>query len=120
LVNYAGISGLEVWIVPRLFPPPWTQRTCRQKQAPSMVSLDNIRNLVGNGKIFGDVIQNFSTNAFRRLELTAQLLHEVNPHQAMSILKGGLAKIPNVLADPAPSVETLTFNLAGPVLEVIA
>ena len=79
---------------------------------------DNIRNIVGNGKIFGDVIQNFSTNAFRRVELTAQLSHGADPHQAIAILKGGLAKIPNVLADPAPSVEILTFNLAGPVLAV--
>ena len=33
---------------------------------------DNIRNIVGNGKIFGDVIQNFSTNRFspRRVDGT--------------------------------------------------
>jgi small conductance mechanosensitive channel len=79
---------------------------------------DNIRTIVGNAKIFGDVIQNFSTNAFRRVELTAQLSHAVNPHQAIEILKAGLARIPNVLTDPAPSVEILTFNLAGPVLAV--
>jgi small conductance mechanosensitive channel len=84
----------------------------------SINTLDNIRNVVGNGKIFGDVIQNFSTNAFRRVDLTAQLSHGVDPHQAISLLKAGLAKIPNVLADPAPSVEILTFNLAGPVLAV--
>jgi small conductance mechanosensitive channel len=84
----------------------------------SINTLDNIRNIVGNGKIFGDVIQNFSTNAFRRVDLTAQLSHEVDPHQAISILKAGLTKIPNVLADPAPSVEILTFNLAGPELAV--
>src|SRR5215469_12762686 len=79
---------------------------------------DNVRTSVGNGKIFGDVIQNFSANAYRRVDLTAQLAHGVDPHQAASILKDGLAKIPNVLADPAPSVEILTFNLAGPVLTV--
>lgn len=79
---------------------------------------DNIRTIIGNGKIFGDVIQNFSTNAFRRVELTAQLSHAADPHQAVAILKTGLEKIPNVLADPAPSVEILTFNLAGPVLAV--
>jgi small conductance mechanosensitive channel len=84
----------------------------------SINTLDNIRNIVGNGKILGDVIQNFSTNAFRRVDLTAQLSHSVDPHQAIAILKAGLAKIPNVLADPAPGVEILTFNLAGPVLAV--
>jgi len=84
----------------------------------SINTLDNIRNIVGNGKIFGDVIQNFSTNAFRRVDLTAQLSHEVDPHQAIAVLRAGLKKIANVAADPAPSVEILTFDLAGPVLAV--
>jgi small conductance mechanosensitive channel len=84
----------------------------------SINTLDNIRNIVGNGKIFGDVIQNFSTNAFRRVELTAQLSHGVDPHQAIALLKAGLAKIPNVATEPVPSVDILTFNLAGPVLAV--
>jgi small conductance mechanosensitive channel len=79
---------------------------------------DNIRTFVGNGKIFGDVIHNFSANAYRRVELEAQLAHGVDPHQAIEMLKAGLAKIPNVLADPAPSVEILTFTMVGPVLAV--
>lgn len=81
-------------------------------------TLDNIGNYVGNAKIFGDVIQNFSTNAYRRVDLTAQLPHGVDPHQAIAVLKAGLKNIPNVVADPKPSVEILTFNLAGPVLAV--
>jgi small conductance mechanosensitive channel len=84
----------------------------------SINTLDNVRNIVGNGKILGDVIQNFTTNAFRRVDLQAQLSHSVDPHQAIAILKAGLAKIPNVMKDPAPSVEILTFTLAGPVLAV--
>jgi len=84
----------------------------------SVNTLDNIRNIIGNGKILGDVIQNFSTNPFRRVDLQAQLSHSVDPHQAIAILKAGLAKIPNVITDPAPSVEILTFTLAGPVLAV--
>jgi len=84
----------------------------------SINTLDNIRNIVGNGKILGYVIQNYSHNAYRRVDLQAQLSHGVDPHQAMALLRAGLAKIPNVLADPAPSVEILTFTLAGPVLAV--
>jgi small conductance mechanosensitive channel len=84
----------------------------------SINTLDNIRNIVGNGKILGDVIQNYSHNAYRRVDLQAQLSHGVDPHQAMALLRAGLAKIPNVLADPVPSVEILTFTLAGPVLAV--
>jgi small conductance mechanosensitive channel len=45
---------------------------------------DNIRTIVGNAKIFGDVIQNFSSNPFRRVDLQAQLSHTVDPHQAIS------------------------------------
>ena len=84
----------------------------------SIDTLDNVRTIVGNGKIFADTIQNFSTNPFRRVELTAQLAHGVNHQDAIQRLKAGLAKIPNVLASPAPDVEILSFTLAGPVLAV--
>ncbi len=79
---------------------------------------DNVKTIVGNGKIFADTIQNFSANPYRRVELTAQLAHDVDPQAAVALLKPALAKIPNVIAEPAPDVEILTFNLAGPVLAV--
>jgi small conductance mechanosensitive channel len=79
---------------------------------------DNVMTFVGNNKIFADNIQNFSTNAYRRVELTAQLNGSVDHNDAIARLKDGLSKIPNVLADPAPSVEILDFNFAGPVLAV--
>jgi small conductance mechanosensitive channel len=84
----------------------------------SINTLDNIRNIVGNGKIFGDVIQNFSHNPFRRVDLQAQLDHTVDVHATIAAMKANLAKIPNVLTNPAPDVEILTFTLAGPVLAV--
>ena len=86
--------------------------------ASSIDTLDNVRNIVGNAKIFGDVIQNFSTNPYRRVDLTAQLAHGVDVHIAMAMLKKALAGIPNVMSAPAPDVEILTFTLAGPVLAV--
>ena len=84
----------------------------------SINTLDNIRNIVGNGKILGDVIQNFTTNPFRRVDLQAQLDHTADVHKVMALLKANLAQIPNVLTNPAPDVEILTFTLAGPVLAV--
>jgi small conductance mechanosensitive channel len=84
----------------------------------SINTLDNIRNIVGNGKIFSDVIQNFTHNPFRRVDLQAQLDHTADVHQVIALLKANLAKIPNVLTNPAPDVEILTFTLAGPVLAV--
>jgi len=81
-------------------------------------TLDNVRTYVANNKIFSDNIQNFTTNPFRRVDLAAQLDHSVDHAEAIARLKRGLALIPNVLAMPAPDVEILSFNLAGPLLAV--
>lgn len=86
--------------------------------ATSIDTPDNVLSVVGNGRIFADTIQNFSANPFRRVDLTAQLHHSVDPAAAVRLLKERIAQIPNVLAQPAPDVEILTFNLAGPVLAV--
>ncbi|MGP0096756.1 MAG: mechanosensitive ion channel family protein [Terriglobales bacterium] len=86
--------------------------------ATTLSTPDNVKTIVGNGKVFGDTIQNFSANPYRRVELTAQLAHGVDPGAAVALLKPALAKIPNVMEAPAPDVEILTFNLAGPVLAV--
>jgi small conductance mechanosensitive channel len=79
---------------------------------------DNVRTYVGNNKIFASNIQNFTTNPYRRVDLKAQLHHEVDPAQAIKLLKERLAQIPHVLTEPAPDVEILEFTLAGPVLAV--
>jgi small conductance mechanosensitive channel len=81
-------------------------------------TLENVLTIVGNNKIFSDTIQNFSTNPYRRVDRMAQLNHSVDHNAAIRLLKERLAKIPNVKADPAPDVEILDFNLAGPVLAV--
>ena len=79
---------------------------------------DNVRSFVGNAKLFSDTIQNFTTNPFRRVELTAQIAHSVKPADAIQRLRDRVVKIPNVLAAPAPSVEILTFNPMGTVIAV--
>ena len=84
----------------------------------SIDTLDNVRTYVGNNKLFSDNIQNFATNPFRRVDLVAQLSHGTDHKSAIKLLKERLVKIPNVLSQPAPDVEILQFNLAGPVLAV--
>ena len=79
---------------------------------------DNVLTTVGNGKIMAGTIKNFSHNPHRRVDLTAQLDHTVDPQDAIRRLKEALPKIANVVADPAPDVEILTFNERGPVLAV--
>ncbi|HEY6802331.1 MAG TPA: mechanosensitive ion channel family protein [Pyrinomonadaceae bacterium] len=81
-------------------------------------TLDNVRNFVGNGKIFADNIQNFSANPYRRVDLEAQLDHSVDISRAIQVLRHKLLNIPNVTISPAPDVEVLRFSPMGPVLAV--
>jgi small conductance mechanosensitive channel len=74
--------------------------------------------LVGNAKIFGDNIQNYVANDYRRVELKCQLAGSADHVAAMQLLREKLALIPNVLAQPMVEVEILEFNLVGPVLAV--
>lgn len=79
---------------------------------------DNVLTMVGNAKVMGGTIKNFSHNPFRRVELTAQLDHSVDPNDAIARLKVALPRIANVVEAPKPDVEILTFNERGPVLAV--
>ncbi len=84
----------------------------------TITTLDNVRTYVANNKIFSDNIQNFSANPFRRVDLVAQLNHSVNHQEAIRVLRERIMNIPNVISNPAPEIEILDFNLAGPVLAV--
>jgi small conductance mechanosensitive channel len=77
---------------------------------------DNVLTIVGNNKVFSDTIQNFSANAYRRVDLTATINNAVDHRHAIRLLKERLARIPNVLSTPAPEVDILQFTPAGPQL----
>jgi small conductance mechanosensitive channel len=79
---------------------------------------DNVQTLVGNAKVMNGTIRNFSHNPYRRVDLTTQLDHTVEPGDAVRRLKEALPEIANVVATPAPDVEILAFNERGPVLAV--
>jgi small conductance mechanosensitive channel len=84
----------------------------------TITSPDNIQTIVGNGKISNDIIKNFSTHSYRRVDRTAQLAFGVDPLAAIALLKPKLAALPNVMTTPAPDVEILDFNERGTVLAV--
>ena len=84
----------------------------------TVLTPDNVQTIVGNAKIFGDNIRNYSANAYRRVDLAAQLAHSVDVADAVARLRTAIAAIPNVLPTPAPDVEILSFNERGPVLAV--
>ena len=84
----------------------------------TIVTPDNVMTLIGNGKIFGDTIQNFSVLPVRRVERIAQLAHGVDPLDAIARLKAAVALIPNVSKDTPPEVNLLDMKLEGPQIAV--
>jgi len=58
--------------------------------------------IVGNGKVFGDTIQNFSILPVRRVDRLAQLAGSVDPLEAIERFKAAVAKIPNVSTRTRP------------------
>mgnify|MGYP000193304924 CR=1 FL=1 len=79
---------------------------------------DNVSTVIGNNKIFGDNIQNFTHNPFRRVDLKCQLAGAADHQMAMQLLRKRIGAIPNVIAEPGVDVEILEFTLVGPVLAV--
>ncbi|WP_051529055.1 mechanosensitive ion channel family protein [Microvirgula aerodenitrificans] len=86
--------------------------------ATTIDTLDNLHTIVGNNKLFSDNIVNLSANPYRRVDLKMQLANGVDIVAVAAALRNRLSTLPGVQPDPAPSVELLEFNLAGPVLAV--
>jgi small conductance mechanosensitive channel len=84
----------------------------------TIVTPDNVMTLVGNSKVFGDTVQNFTALPHRRVERTAQLAGGVDPMDAIERFRAAVTKIPNVAVNPAPEVNLLDMNLVGPVISV--
>jgi small conductance mechanosensitive channel len=79
---------------------------------------DNVSTMVGNSKILGDTIQNFSNTSYRRVDLKCQLPNTANHDAAIALLKQRIGAIPNVIASPAVEVSILEATPAGPILAV--
>lgn len=84
----------------------------------TIITPDNVLTIVGNGKIFGDTIQNFHALPVRRVERVAQLANGVDPLDAIERLRQAVAVIPNVASTPEPEVNLLDMKLEGPQIAV--
>ncbi len=84
----------------------------------TVVTPDNVMTIVGNGKIFGDTIQNFSVLPVRRVDRVAQLANGVDALEAISRFKAAVTLIPNVSKDMPPEVNLLDMKLEGPQIAV--
>ncbi|MFT3812870.1 MAG: mechanosensitive ion channel family protein [Acidovorax sp.] len=84
----------------------------------TLVTPDNTITTVGNNKVLGDNIQNYSVLPVRRVDTTAKVANGVDVHQAIELLRQAVAAIPNVAPSPAPDIEILQFTPEGPLLAV--
>jgi len=84
----------------------------------SILAVDHVRNIVPNSKLFGDTIQNFSSHAYRRVDLTLQLEHGADVDQAIALIRGALLTIEHQVGNLAPDVIVLEVNEWGPKLAV--
>jgi len=84
----------------------------------TILTLDNVRHIVPNGKFFGDTIVNYSSHPYRRVDLIAQLDNTADVARAVALLKEGLKAIPNQYPGMEADVEILEFSERGPRLAV--
>ena len=84
----------------------------------SITSIDNVVNIVGNAKLFGDTIKNYSATPYRRVDLVAQLDNSADVARAITLLKEGIQKVPNQASEIEAEVEVLEFSERGPRLAV--
>ncbi len=79
---------------------------------------DNVKTLVGNAKVMGGDIKNFTANPYRRVELVAQLAGSADVNKAMALLKEAVSQVANITKEQGVDVEILEFNEFGPKLAV--
>ena len=77
----------------------------------SIDTADHVLTFVGNNKLFSDNVQNFSANAYRRVDLTVQLPPMLDVERTIARLRKALASVPHVLAPPS---RTSRFSPSAP------
>jgi small conductance mechanosensitive channel len=84
----------------------------------TMLTDNNLRVIIGNNKLFSDIIINYNVQPTRRVDLRCQIAYGVDPTEAIERLTERVTAINNALSTPAPSVVILEFNALGTLLAV--
>lgn len=84
----------------------------------TLTNAGNVRLIVPNGKIFTDVIENYSAHPYRRVDLFAQLDPSADVARAILLLWEGLRQVPNQYPGLEATVDLLEINDRGPRLAV--
>ncbi|RUP28898.1 MAG: mechanosensitive ion channel family protein [Curvibacter sp.] len=83
-----------------------------------LISSDQVLTLVGNNKVFSEVIRNYSALPARRVDCQIKLAHGVDADEAIARIRAVLETIPHVCATPEPEIGIAEFSAEGPVLNV--
>ena len=83
-----------------------------------LISSDHVLTLVGNNKVFSEVIRNYSALPERRVDCQLKLAHGVDAQEAMARIRDALASVPHVCTTPPPEIGIAEFSAEGPVLNV--
>ena len=75
-----------------------------------LTTLDNLKVVAPNGKIFGDTIVNYSANGRRRLDVSFHIPPARDLCAVLEGLKAIVADDERALKDPPPSFEALSLN----------
>ncbi len=86
--------------------------------ATTIATLENVYTVVGNGKLAGDNISNYSRYASRAVDLRAQIAHGVDPLAAIAALRPAVEAVANIVSDQPPLIDVLEFNERGTLLVV--
>jgi small conductance mechanosensitive channel len=79
---------------------------------------DGTKAIIGNAKVLGDTVHNFSTCPHRRVDARAQLPWASDPRVFYDALRTRFAAEEKILKTPPPIVETIDHNAAGPVAAI--
>lgn len=109
LANFAAgvlILVLRPFRVGDLIDAAGVMGTVRQIQLFNTVlaTPDNVKILVPNGKVYGDVIKNVSGYDTRRIDLVIGIGYSSSIQRALEVLTDLLKEEPRVLSDPAPTI----------------
>lgn len=69
-----------------------------------LATVDNVRIIVPNGKLYGDIIKNFSANAERRVDLVIGIGYTSSIQKAHEIMENLIKEDKRILSDPAPTI----------------
>jgi small conductance mechanosensitive channel len=75
--------------------------------ATELATPDNVKVMVPNGKVFGDVITNYSAHSKRRVDVVFRVDLKRDLPAVLAGLKARAEADPRVLNEPAPAVEVL-------------